>query len=291
MSTHQPGILAPLPREARFIELDLSRGAEARPLLERLAALAATEDLLVGLGLSLVLAARAELPGLRSHPHHVGPGFEVPSTPCALWLRVVGADRGDILMRTRRVLAALGGDVVVERVVDAFVYGDSHDLSGYEDGTENPTGDDATAAALASTGPLAGSSYVAVQQWVHDLDHFETLDETDRDHIIGRRQTDNEELKDAPESAHVKRTAQEDFSPPAFVLRRSMPWTDGARQGLYFVAFGARFDAYEALLQRMVGADDGVPDALFRFTRPISGAFYWCPPLTDGALDLSAVLG
>lgn len=35
----------------------------------------------------------------------------------------------------------------------------------------------------------------------------------ERDHIIGRRLSDNEELEDAPESAHVKRTAQE-ASPP-----------------------------------------------------------------------------
>jgi putative iron-dependent peroxidase len=44
------------------------------------------------------------------------------------------------------------------------------------------------------------------------------------------------EIADAPPSAHVKRTAQESFDPEAFVLRRSMPWTDGMRSGLNFVA-------------------------------------------------------
>jgi putative iron-dependent peroxidase len=39
----------------------------------------------------------------------------------------------------------------------------------------------------------------------------------------------------------------------------------------------------------MVGAEDGTPDALFRFTRPIAGAYYWCPPVKDGRLDLSAL--
>ena len=51
--------------------------------------------------------------------------------------------------------------------------------------------------------------------------------------------SDNEELEDAPESAHVKRTAQEDFEPEAFVVRRSMPWADATSEGLEFVAFGA----------------------------------------------------
>jgi putative iron-dependent peroxidase len=39
----------------------------------------------------------------------------------------------------------------------------------------------------------------------------------------------------------------------------------------------------------MVGAEDGVADALFRFTRPVSGAYFWCPPMKDGRLDLSAL--
>jgi putative iron-dependent peroxidase len=32
-----------------------------------------------------------------------------------------------------------------------------------------------------------------------------------------------------------------------------------------------------------------VVDALFRFSRPVGGAFYWCPPLLDGRIDLRAL--
>jgi putative iron-dependent peroxidase len=39
----------------------------------------------------------------------------------------------------------------------------------------------------------------------------------------------------------------------------------------------------------MLGLDDGVPDALFRFTRPVTGSFFWCPPVVDGQLDLSGM--
>jgi putative iron-dependent peroxidase len=174
---------------------------------------------------------------------------------------------------------------------DGFKYDTGRDLSGYEDGTENPEGEAAIEAAMAQGlgAGLDGSSFVAVQQWVHDLDHFESLPQGERDHIIGRRLSDNEELDDAPDSAHVKRTAQESFNPEAFVLRRSMPWADAGGEGLVFVAFGKSFGAFEAQLHRMTGGEDGVIDGLFRFTRPVSGGYYWCPPVADGKLDLSAL--
>ena len=108
-----------------------------------------------------------------------------------------------------------------------------------------------------------------------------------RDDAIGRRRSTNEEIAEAPLSAHVKRTAQENFEPAAFVVRRSMPWANAMRAGLMFVAFGASLDAFEAQLRRMVGLDDGVTDALFKFTRPVTGAYYWCPGMRRGRLDLA----
>ena len=156
------------------------------------------------------------------------------------------------------------------------------------DGTENPTGEKAveTAVVQGRGAGMDGSSFVAVQQWVHDLDRLEAMEATERDHVIGRSLKDDEELDDAPDSAHVKRTAQESFDPEAFVLRRSMPWADATGEGLVFVAFGHSFDAFEALLRRMVGLEDGVTDALFRFTRPVTGSYFWCPPLRGDRLDL-----
>ena len=124
---------------------------------------------------------------------------------------------------------------------------------------------------------------------MHNLDHFQALPQDAQDNIIGRRRADNEEFDEAPASAHVKRTAQESFDPEAFILRRSMPWATADRQGLVFVAFGRSFDLFETLLRHMIGLVDGVVDGLFSFTRPVSGAYYWCPPARDGRLDLSAL--
>ncbi len=53
-----------------------------------------------------------------------------------------------------------------------------------------------------------------------------------------------------------------------------------------FVAFG---DPFDALFRRMIGADDAVTDALFRFTRPLTGGYFWCPPMRAGSLDLRAI--
>lgn len=124
---------------------------------------------------------------------------------------------------------------------------------------------------------------------MHDLDHFQSLSGDDRDNIFGRHMSDNEEFDEAPESAHVKRTAQESFDPEAFVVRRSMPWSDETGEGLVFVSFGKSLDAFEAQLRRMTGQEDGIIDGLFRFTRPVSGSYFWCPPVTDGQLDLTAL--
>ena len=181
-------------------------------------------------------------------------------------------------------------------MVDSFRHGlgpNGHglDLTGYEDGTENPVGADALhAACVQGQGAgLEGGSLVAVQQWQHDFDTFDAMPAVEQDNTIGRRRADNTEIDDAPLSAHVKRTAQEDFAPEAFVLRRSMPWALGNKAGLMFVAFGHSLDAFEAQMRRMAGLDDGIVDAMFRISRPVSGATYWCPPVANGRVDWRAL--
>jgi len=38
----------------------------------------------------------------------------------------------------------------------------------------------------------------------------------------------------------------------------------------------------------MAGIDDGIVDGLFTFSRPITGAYHWCPPVAGAKLDLRA---
>ncbi len=292
-SLAQPGILHPLPPVARMVSLQRRHVDDATfaAALDRLATVDIDDHVVIGFGASVIAAAGGAVDGCREAPALAGVGVSVPSTPQAMWWWLRGVDRGELLATQRTLEDAVGAAFVIDDVADTFVHAGGRDLSGYEDGTENPDGDDAVAAALAAVDVdgVRGGSFVAVQRWRHDLRSFLAHGQSTRDQMIGRRQHDNVELEDAPASAHVKRTAQEDFSPEAFVWRRSMPWADASGEGLMFVAFGHSFDAFEAQLRRMVGLDDGVVDALFSFTRPASTAYFFCPPVTDGHLDLRAL--
>ncbi|MGE0707728.1 MAG: Dyp-type peroxidase [Planctomycetota bacterium] len=288
----QPGILEPIPAAARYLSFRLRADTDPRPALEALARRDLGERTVVGLGLTTVLRLGREVPGLRELPALAGTGVGSPSTPLGLWCWLRGEDPGELLHRGRALAGELAPAFALDEAVSAFRYAGGLDLSGYEDGTENPAGDDALAAAcVAGLGAgLDGSSFVAAQRWVHDLDRAAGFERAEMDHTIGRRLSDNEELDDAPPSAHVKRAAQESFEPPAFMLRRSMPWSDGPAAGLVFVAFGRSFEAFVAVLRRMLGLEDGISDGLFRFTHPVTGSAAWCPPVRpDGRLDLSAL--
>ena len=282
MPTPQPGILQPLPPLSRYLVFALEPDTDVAAGLKALVELVDGDATVAGIGEAPLSAIGRSVPGLRPFPPLAGPGVSIPSTPAALWLWLRGDDRGELLLRGRHLEQALAPAFRLVETWDGFKHGSGRDLSGYEDGTENPEGEEAVAAAIAAD----GASLVAVQRWEHNFSRFEAMQPEERDHCIGRRRSDNEELDDAPESAHVKRTAQESFDPEAFVVRRSMPWADASAAGLMFVAFGHSLDAFEAQMRRMVGLDDGIVDALFRFTRPLSGAYFWCPPVKGGKLQL-----
>lgn len=296
MDAVQPGVLPDIPEGCRYLTFGLVPDADPSEALEALRDRGIDDEMVVGLGQSLVTLLGKEIQGLRPFPSLVGPGVDIPATPSALWIWLRGSDRGKMVHRTNELQQILGSAFRLDEVVDGFKHdetpeGVGRDLTGYEDGTENPEGEAAVeASVLRDAGPgLDGSTFVAAQKWVHELSIFGELSQTEQDDVFGRRRSDNEELDEAPESAHVKRTEQEGFEPEAFVLRRSMPWADAAQEGLVFVSFGRSLDAFEAQLTRMSGLEDGIVDALFSFSRPVTGGYFWCPPVRDGKLNLEAV--
>jgi putative iron-dependent peroxidase len=291
MQLTQSGILAEETRLARYLTFNIDSADNITSVLKKLKDNTCLENTVIGFGQSLTSSLNAKIPGLRTLPAQTGPGIESPSTPVALWCWLRGSDRGELFHRSRQIEVLLTPAFALVDAVDSFQYDNNRDLSGYEDGTENPQGDEAIAAAIVQNqgDGFDGSSFVAVQQWLHDFDAFDYMSTQQQDNAIGRHIKDNEEFDDAPDSAHVKRTAQESFNPEAFMLRRSMPWSEGMNAGLMFVAFGKSFDAFEMMMSRMLGHEDNIIDGLFQFTQPISGAYFWCPPVKDNNLDLSAL--
>ena len=290
----QPAIFRPPPEIGLVLVFDLGPDCDPAPGLAAIREETRDGDIAVGLGAPLVLALPGGVPGLRGFPALSGVGFAFPSTQGALWILVGGDERGAVLDRAMELRRKLGDAWRLLEEVDTFRYRGGRDLTGYEDGTENPKGDAAVAAAVIADGApgLRGGSFVAVQRYVHDLARFRGFEQAARDAIIGRDHETNEELAEAAATAHVKRSAQESFDPPAFMLRRSMPWGGVREHGLYFVAFVEHLDRFERVLRRMAGLDDGQRDALLGITRALSGGYYFCPPLAeDGGLDLRAVLG
>ncbi|MCX7109589.1 MAG: Dyp-type peroxidase [Proteobacteria bacterium] len=205
-----------------------------------------------------------------------GSGCAIPSTQQALWIVLHGQEPSELFDRFECIKSLTDGAFILDDAMETFTYAGGRDLTGYEDGTANPSPEESPSVALVESGEgLAGSSFVAVQRWEHDLARFCSHSQTERDFTIGRSIETNEELDDAPTSAHVKRTAQEEFEPEAFMVRRSMPWATAQTQGLEFIAYGSSLDPFEQVLRRMAGLDDGITDALFTFSRPVTGGYYW----------------
>ena len=290
----QNGILQHITPHATYLSFTIKPAADIAAIRSALIALSSLVDgdhVVLGLGASLVAALGKTIDGLYEFVGIEGSRVGLPATPAAVWCWLRETERGELAHQTRRVRLALNPAFDLQQAIDGFKYDTDRDLTGYEDGTENPKDEAAFSVAIVQGqgAGLDGSSMVAVQQWLHYFDKFDAMPSQDQDNAVGRRRSDNEELEDAPESAHVKRTAQEDFEPEAFSLRRSMPWAEQGKAGLIFVSFGSSFYPFAAQLRRMSGAEDGIVDAIFKFSQPVTGSYFWCPPMKDGRIDLSAI--
>lgn len=297
--TAQAAILIAHPPIAHHLAFDITHPGgkadpdNARAALAGLAAIADGEKIAIGIGLSLVQLLGKQVEGLRSYPQITSDGVDTPSTPRALWCWIRGADQGEIFFLARKIRQLLAPAFNCTESQNLFLYTpQQRDLSGFVDGTQNPKGDDAVQAAIASGmgDGLDGGSYVAVQKWQHDfaaLDAIAAKGKIAMDDVMGRDLKTDVEMEDKPKASHVARTDQDSFGRPAHILRRNMCWADDDFDGgTLFIGFGCSFEAFELQWHRMMGLDDGITDALFCFTRPLTGAYYWCPPMQSGKPDL-----
>lgn len=177
-------------------------------------------------------------------------------------------------------LSSFGAAITVEEETHGFRWVEDRDLSGFVDGTENPQGEKRQQVAIIADGEDAGGSYVFTQRWQHNLKQWQRLDVSKQEQVMGRTKVSNEELdsETRPETSHVSRVDLKEHGQGLKILRQSLPYgTASGTNGLFFIAYCATLHNIEQQLLSMFGETDGKYDAMLRFTKPVTGSYFFAP--------------
>jgi porphyrinogen peroxidase len=201
-------------------------------------------------------------------------GFVIPATQHDVVLWISGASYDVVFDVARAAIAELAPLASVGEETSSWPYHHDRDLTGFIDGTENPSLLEAPEIVLVPDGsPGAGGTILLLQKWTHDAAAWESLPVDAQEAVIGRRKADSVELDDKPADSHVASTDQDTFGD---IFRRNMPFGSVTDHGTMFVGFCAAQRPLRAMLERMAGLT-GARDALTGFTTPLTGAYYFIP--------------
>jgi len=241
-------------------------------------------NLVVGFRPSLwALVAPEEMPaGVTDFEQEVRgvDGYTMPATQHDLWLWVAGHAYHKVFDVAREAIATLAPVAHPAAEVAGWTYKESRDLTGFIDGTENPPLSEAPEVALVpDRSPGAGGSVVLVQQWMHDAAAFEALPLQEQEKVIGRTKETSTELAEEVRGveSHVSRTVIEENGVEQHIFRRNTPFGTATSHGTMFIGFSCDQQRLARMLARMAGAEDGIRDALTRYTTAVSGAYYFVP--------------
>ena len=201
--------------------------------------------------------------------------YVMPATQhdAVLWLS--GSAYDVVFDVARQAIADLRELARVAEETSSWPYRHDRDLTGFIDGTENPSLVDAPDLVLIPKGrPGAGGTILLLQKWEHDAAAWESLSDAEQERAIGRRKSDSIELEDKPSDSHVASTDQDSFGK---IFRRNMPYGTVTDHGTMFVGVSAEQRPLAAMLESMAGLVSGARDALTYFTRPLTGAYYFVP--------------
>jgi porphyrinogen peroxidase len=290
MVTAQAGIFALGDAAHGFFEFRLRESADPTALVRAVADLRPPHTT-VG-GVSLVVGFRPELwraaapsdapAGVTGFNAELrgAQGYSMPATQADVWVWFAAAAYDIVFDMGGATIAELAGVAVLVREMTGWSYRHSRDLTGFEDGTENPTLYEAPEIALVADGaPGAGGSVLLFQQWRHDATAWNALPEPEQEKVIGRTKPDSIELAgDAmPPDSHVSRTTVEQGGEERKIFRRNVPYGTVTDHGTLFIGFSADQGRMQRMLEQMAGADGGPRDALTRFSTPLTGAYYFVP--------------
>jgi putative iron-dependent peroxidase len=285
MSTPQSGIFALGTASHAYLEFDLAAGRDGPDLVAAVSLLREPRTTMGGV--NLVAGFRPELwraaapddapAGLEGfNADLVGTeGLVLPATQhdAVLWLSSSAYDV--IFDVARNAIAELQGLAAVVEDTASWPYRHDLDLTGFIDGTENPSLIDAPELVLVPDGaPGAGGSILLLQKWAHDAAAWEALPVERQERVIGRTKSDSVELEDRPADSHAASTDQDRFGK---IFRRNTPYGTVTDHGTMFVGFSAEQQPLAAMLESMAGLAGGHRDALTRYTHPLTGAYYFVP--------------
>jgi putative iron-dependent peroxidase len=284
MSMPQAGIFALGTASHAYLEFDAQDVSTAGELVRAIARLREPRTTMGGV--NLVAGFHPELwrhvapdavPDVEPFAHDligVG-GFVMPATQHDALLWVSGSAYDVIFDTARDAIRELAPLATVAEETSSWPYRHDLDLTGFIDGTENPSLVDAPEVTLIPQGsPGEAGTILLLQKWVHDAEAWESLPVEQQERVIGRRKTDSTELEDKPADSHVASTDQDRFGK---IFRRNMPFGTVTEHGTMFVGFSADQRRLASMLESMAGLTTGQPDALTAFTRPVTGAYYFVP--------------
>ncbi len=285
MSTPQGGIFALGTASHAYLEFDLVDGREGRELVAAISSLREPRTTMGGV--NLVAGFRPEL-WRRAAPEDspkdldgfnedlVGvDDYAMPATQhdAVLWLS--GSAYDVVFEVARNAIGELALLASVAEETSSWPYLHDRDLTGFIDGTENPTLVDAPELVLIPEGSSgAGGTVLLLQKWSHDAAAWESLSVANQEQAIGRTKADSVELEDKADDSHVASTDQDRFGK---IFRRNMPYGTVTDHGTMFVGFSSTQHPLATMLESMAGLAGGSRDALTRFTQPLTGAYYFIP--------------
>src|SRR5262249_35990152 len=201
-------------------------------------------------------------------------GYTMPATQHDAVLWISGSAYDVVFDVARMANRSLSDAATVAEETSSWPYQHDRDLTGFIDGTENPSLIDAPDVVVIADGPAAGGTILLLQKWVHEAPAWEALSDDGQERVMGRTKPDSVELEDKPSDSHVASTDQDRFGK---VFRRNMPYGTVTDHGTMFVGFCAQRQPLADMLKSMAGLDDGTRDALTRYTHPLTGSYYFVP--------------
>ncbi len=285
MYTPQAGIFALGTSSHAYLEFDIPDAKKRKQFASTISAI--REPRTTTGGVNFVIGFRPELwreivpddtpPGVEGFNNDIQgtEGFVMPSTQHDALVWLSGSAYDVIFDMARSVVRDLSGQASLAEETSSWPYRHDRDLTGFIDGSENPTLLDAPAAALLPEGVSgAAGTVLLLQKWKHKTADWEALPIDQQERIIGRTKLESIELENKPPDSHVARTDQDEFGD---IFRRNMPYGGVDDHGTMFVGFSADQKRLSRMLESMTGRITGTRDALTRFTQPLTGSYYFVP--------------